>query len=577
MKRLVALALALTASGCTCIFNPDRVRPPVCPHTSDFCGAQTNASAACVADGGTSCEYTCAAGFVDSNGDLGNEGGDGCDYSCAGAVVPTNPQGLVATVGVPGSVDLQWPVPVPPQDAYLLCVGPAFENCSAIPANSVCTNGVCTVTLNDLPINQRLQARVRGVSYCRGPGPEGTAPTASFTPVNPFSATSFDIDVTPTGCVPSVTEPSASELQVQLTQANCLVKLKLGDTEWGDLTAQVEMSVTTLMDGPVRAGLGVQANTTGHVAGIGFVYQDSERPTFIGYWPATNFLPVLAATSVFAPKPNEWVTLRVVVKGDVFSVSTANQGEGLVERLRWTSPEPNAASLKGKPGLFAYGAGTLRFRNFRLSTAATLPTGSPTSVGFTFSNAMLPPELKVSGMGLNDPAVVTCPGHFIQADPCNVPGGCVPPSGARCLRVQRQGLVGTNALFDLPAGIDTTQPWSASFRFGSADAGFSDPNFVSSMHGPMLGVAGGRAAPLRALSNGDLGAPLQLSTWNQVVFRFQPDAGVEVRVNGQAPMGFPRPAAWDRHPGAFHLGGTNNFFSLGNQETYITDIQVTQP
>lgn len=588
MKRAALVGLAFLAAGCSLLFDPNKVPPRdggggggggSGGGCTPACRALPNVLSSC--DAGQ-CGYACQSGFADLDGDLADGGGTGCEKSCAGAQPAGSPQAVVATVGDPGTVWLLWPPTIPMPDGWVVCLGSALETCGIAGSSELCAapldggEPLCGAAIDGLPDNFRLQASVTGWSACLGPSSAPPA-TTSFTPVNPLDAGRIDLDVNG-GCTPSLSVPSAGELEVTLGTGCDLVKLKLGDEEWGDATAQVEVYVSTANAAPALAGLGVQATPAGHVVGAGYNFKDADRSTVLGYWPAGNWTPLYGASSVFAPPAGQWVTLQLGVNAGTYSVSTAIGAEDPVERIRWPSPEPDAGQLRGKPGMFVYGQGTVRFRNYRLSTWNQLPPQGPTSVNYSPAGGMLPPAWKVRSQAPGSVAhFAPCPTNPPEATGC-APGSCGP--GARgCLRVKRAVLGPGTVLFDLPTGIDVSRSWSYSFRFLATDGGTNAPVVTSGVQNvfgfpdaPLLFSQGADWSGTLRSGSQDLGVTLQPNTWNHVRFSFEPDAGsIGVRLNGALVPGYTRPASWDRHPGALQLG------TWGAMELYVTDINISQP
>lgn len=586
MKRLACAVLVL-ASGCSLLFDPSQV-PVGDSGTGDggcSCASLPNTSVTC---SGAGCSYSCTGAFRDIDGDLADGGATGCELDCAGAVAATNPTGLVATVGNPqgvtagGALELKWPESTPPTQGYFICIGPNTADCFVAPAAAICDGGVCTLlTPGGLPVNNRISATVRGANVCTGPGAD-PAPLVRFTPLDPLLATAYDLDTYPaTGCAPGLSVPSIGELQV-VNQNGCLSKLKLGDENWGDLTVQVDTFVNSTATAPDQAGVGVQGTTNGHVAAAGFLYKDVDRATAVAYWPPQSFYPLYGASSVFASPTNQWVTLRLVVSGEWFSLSTGAAGAPLVERIRWPSPEPDAGTMLGKAGIYASGAGTVRFRNFTLSTASTLPPRGPTSVNYSMNDAgtALPASWKIRPMpGAAVAQWAACP-PFPEAAGCDA-GACGP--GARgCARIERTSAFISppegSVFFDIPSGIDVTRSWSYSFRLAATDGGAQNAIFAGIPTNNLLQPGDLLRAPgnnfNQPLESGPqvLPASLQANRWNHVRFQFEPDAGtIGVQLNGSAPTSYARPSGWDRHTGAIQMGAGADL------EMFITDINISQP
>src|SRR5437879_1357030 len=101
MRRALALAaLALGCAGCSLLYDPAKAPLPRCPVGPDACPAVPNAVAACA---GSTCQYSCASGFADFDGNLAAVGSNGCEVSCSALEPLPIPSGVAATAGTSGA------------------------------------------------------------------------------------------------------------------------------------------------------------------------------------------------------------------------------------------------------------------------------------------------------------------------------------------------------------------------------------------------------------------------------------------------------------------------------------------
>jgi hypothetical protein len=171
-----------------------------------------------------------------------------------------------------------------------------------------------------------------------------------------------------------------------------------------------------------------------------------------------------------------------------------------------------------------------------------------------------------------------CPG-WPAAATCD--GGCLPNAGSQCVRVQEPFLSGTALSFDLPVGIDTTEPYSVAVKYAhQPDAGNGVyPSILQSQAGGLLaGDLGGWGGTVRGLTV-DYGVVMSAGEWHDARWRFDPDAGTfEVTLDDQrltlANHAFPPGTGnnqWSPHLGALYL------FAGSTNDAYVTDVQVSQP
>lgn len=579
MRRAAAVLLAVWLSGCSVLFDPSKVDSglPACPSSPAGCPARANATASC---SGSACAYACAQGFADSDGDLADGGATGCERDCTSAVAPSNPPFLVAGVGASGTVQFAWLEATPPPDAYKLCPIADAGPCTLVP-RAACAGGVCGPPaigqVTGLTDNARYEATVVGANAC---GQLGAPPTrTSYTPINGQSKFGYQID---SACNATITDIGSGVLQVAQNGFNCATIFQTGDDQWGDGTAEVDMNLAQATR-PDAVGLAMQTSTsTGHVVAASSTLRDLGECSEIWSREGTG-LPSKGASSVYCPPANTWITLRLTASGGTFSMSAGPQGGPLREVLRWPSPIPGAPTRKGRVGFFLYsfwpGNKQALFRNFRLLSRAETSPPAPTSVAYSIPAPGFPSDWRVHQGDALDAVALGCPSTFLAASNCALGSGCAPAAGSNCIHLRHVNATGGAAYFDLPVGIDVTQPYSLSMRLAATPGGYTNPQLVATTHGPLLDV-NSASGPNLYLADQDAGTALELDRWNHAAFRFIADGGagwVELRLNGQAPITVPRPQSWDRHSGAIRLGGAPLLMGNSDLDAYITDVQVSQP
>jgi hypothetical protein len=485
---------------------------------------------------------------------------------CENAVTPENPSALSATVGLPGTVELQWPRAAG-AERYRVCLDGL--NCRALEASDACTADACGLAWAGLSNDERVLARVQSETVCARAA-EQTAPQVSFTPVNSLLAGADGFTLF-SNCAPFVAPLTNGELRVDQQGSDCVSFLTAGDALWGDGTLEVEMLMPTIAEAPL-AGLAMHVTREGHavIGALTVPPPDLDRSTFLAFRGQGDAAPAIAASALFRLPPSTWVTLRLVAHAGVFSFQVARDGAAFSELIRWPSPQPEAAGLTGRPGLAIGGNGKVRFRNFRLHTDATLPARGPSSVRYSFEGSGLPDDWYLRGMPSLDWR--PCP-SLDEANGCTESGGCLPSPHSGCVYLSRSAAtgVGGTAAFDFPVGIDVSQPWSLSLRLAALDGGFLLPQFISNTHGPLLEVNGDTAGSVVSV-NQALGFGFELSRWHRARWTFQPDAGIDFQFDGLT-RHLARPPEWDRHPGALSLSSGMPF---GFYDAFITDIEVTQ-
>jgi hypothetical protein len=277
---------------------------------------------------------------------------------------------------------------------------------------------------------------------------------------------------------------------------------------------------------------------------------------------------VVAKATPSPPFDTFW-HLRVVASGEVVSLQLGPDTSTLREALRWYDPAPAA----GRLGLavLSPGLGSVRaeFRGLTVSSATALPAPSAPFTRVDFGN------LPDAGVRLRSAAQ-------LEFFPCPVaPGcdaGCAPAPGTRCAKVGRSGFVNPAIAVDLPTGVDTRKPWSASLRFLlPSDAGVNGGTILSGTFGPLLGTsAKAWDAGIEVLGR-PTGLSLSLDTWHRGDFSFDPGAGqLRFALDGvNVPLAvdaFP-PPTWDRFLGALQLGD----WGFGSSSVTSADLTLSQP
>jgi hypothetical protein len=486
---------------------------------------------------------------------------------CTGLGTPENPSALSATVGVPGSVELQWPRTG--AASFRACIDGA--RCKSVAASDVCTADRCTLSMNGLPNDVRAVARVQGENACTTASAV-TAPSVSFTPLNTAEVSGDGFKLS-SGCMPDVVALTNGEVRVDQVSPTCFSFLSVGDARWSDATLEVQVFIPTFAEAPF-AGLAAQLNDEGHAV-LGLVTApppELDRSTFLAFRRAGTEPPPIAASALFRAPPATWVTLRLVAQNGVFSFQSALPDGPITELVRWPSPLEHAALKSGRVGIAIAGAGKVRFRNFRVHTEAELPARGPQSVRYSFSSGVLPGDWFLNGRPTLDRR--PCP-ELESATTCGVEGGCAPAPRSGCVYLSRNDFTGMGgtAAFDFPVGIDVSQPWSLSLRLAALEGsgGFVSPQFISTTHGTLLEVNGGASGSLVSAGT-PLDVPLELGRWHRVKWTFQPDGRIDFELDGRS-RPLMRPQAWDRHPGALSLSSGLPFSYF---DAFLTDIEVVQ-
>jgi hypothetical protein len=517
--RLAWLALGLT--GCSIFFNPDNARPPPCPISAGRCPAEPNAIASCLDGGG--CGYTCDAGWVDDDGDLGAAGSNGCETPCV-ACTPA-PSSLEAVVGpTSGGIQLLWPdVDAGTRESARITTYRVYS--SVLPqameiARAACDAGVCTALVPGLLNNTRYSFQVRSVDLYQNESDAGLAPSVSATPINGTGA-SIDGWTLGNPCAHGfIADGGVFEIDTDLL---CITTAYAGDGLWSDYTLDVDLNISpgafnasTVTGGPILWSDGGSSSPVLSATALPCAAQlDASSDFRLGFTP-------LAGAVECAPL-QAWFPVRVVAQANLASYQVGVGGGPLQEVARFRYPFPGATGRIGLgAGAFALG-GAVQFRNLRVSTRPQLPTGGPTSLHLDF--ASIPSTAHVLGTGTTHSG--GCP-TLTGADGCDA-GEC-PAPGAGCLFVSVSDGGEAGLAFDLPVGIDPGQSYEV--RFGYAPlAPAGQPDILRDPSADLL--ATGDGGVLMWLGQA-LNAGAAVGQWNAVDVLVAPDAGtVSLRWNGQ--------------------------------------------
>lgn len=558
MRFFVFFAL----TGCSLIFDPSKVASSGCPVTPERCSPPDHARAVC-AD--SACSFECLEGFRDADGLPEN----GCEATCALLVSP----GSLTVTSRPDGTSLDWAFPIVANaKAYRLCtsVAAGAPTCVTVEVSS-CGASTCQAQTTGHPTRVQVFGQVQALNACDAPSAEAMA--TGFTQ-RTAELTSWGSD---SSCMPM---PSVSGDVLAVEQsAFCSGSAPFGEELWRSGTFEVELRPAGMLGPNAMGGLVFSSGTRriGVLIGVQTipVGQGSTIVRESRNSAAWQFL----ATSGSALVPDQWNRLRVVVKGEVWSVSLAKPNEPLREVLRYhDSASTNAPWRPGlhvlTPNLFA--AGRMEFRNLTTSSSDELPPTGPSSQSWTFSVAGAQPAVRTTGTVGTQLRYEPCPG-FPAATACTGQTMCTPAAGATCARVSKGAISGGTLTFDLPTGLDTRQPWNLRFRFApAADGGFSPGAALAfAAQGALLESENALDGGVRGV-NGRWGQPLFSDTWNVVDYRFDPAAMTwTARLNGQLAMPasarFP-PPAWDKHVGAVMIGGQN----LETVELWLSDLSISQ-
>ena len=560
MRFFVFFAL----TGCSLIFDPARVASSGCPATPDRCSAPDNARAIC-AD--TTCSFECLEGFRDADGVQGN----GCEATCTPL---TNPTSLIVT-SRPDGTSLDWTFStVANAKAYRLCtsVSAGTPTCVTIDPAS-CSASTCSTQTTGHPTKVQVFGQVQALNACDALSPEAMAARSTGFTQRTSDLTSWSSE---SSCMPM---PSVSGDVLAVEQsALCNGFAVFADEQWRSGTFEVELRPAGVLGPNAMGGLVFSSGTRRVGVLAGAQTAPVQEGTTLLRESRSNGLWQFLATSSAMLVPDQWNRLRVVVKGELWSVSVARPNEPMREVLRYhDSASTNAAWRPGlhvlTPGLLA---GRMEFRNLTTSSADDLPPTGPSSASWTFSTSGAQPPVRPTGNAGAQLRYEPCPA-FPAATACTAQTMCLPASGGTCARVSKGALSGGTLAFELPTGLDTRQPWNLRFRFApAADGGFSPgATLAFSSQGKLLESENALDGGVRGLG-GRWGQPLFADTWNVVDYRFDPTAMTwSARLNGLLAMPasarFP-PAGWDKHVGAVVIGG-KDFDSV---ELWLSDLSISQ-
>lgn len=566
MRSLAFLLL----SSCSILLDPAKVPALTCPAQPTSCSVRANATARCE---GAACAWTCETGFADVDQDLALQASTGCEVQCSMTSAPPNPIDITATVGAtPGTALLEWTNPGVASKTFRLCNGAAagFETqCTDLLAADVCIAGACKTTLTNFPNGVRVFVRLQSVDACGTEGSKSTAPTVAFAPIDAVAGTGWVMETT---CGATATW-NAGTVGIEQQGFFCTSTLLAGTASWGDFTLQTDIRFSSVSTQSAYAGLVLRNGTQGHrvLLLLSPTVNGGDETMRITRRAAAGADPSVAE-SITRVASNEWIPLKVVSRQRIVSVSLNG-----VEVLRWpdTATTP---TLEGSLGFALSSSGRAEFRNFGITTRATLPDAGPTSARYDFSNGLpdggFPEDVRVR---VPDFATLeNCPAYGIASN-CGADAGCLPSPASRCAHLRTNLFIPAAVAVDVPVGIDTQKSWRLGFNFAATptDGGASYPVMVRGVNGGLLSVQGNYDANLHGLGQ-DFGRKLVPGTWNRAELRFDSVAGrFEVTINGVpvtlANSAFP-PANWDPHLGAFFFGKS----SLG-YDGWVTQIELRQP
>jgi len=508
---------ALIASGCTCLFAPNRVKIP-----------------------------------------------------CDPPVAP--PLDVVAGDGT--SLTFEWPVDPSRDDIteWELCWGATA--CKKVQPRA-CDGGLCSVTIDGadggFQYNQRVQARVTMKNAC---GDVSAPATASSTPLNGSFRDTQGIELI-SGCDAGIKILVPGELTLDQQGFLCISTAMMGDEQWRDATLDLEVRVPA--DG--FAGFGVRAARDGGSAAArnGIVVSPApgaQASAFItrrAVLGADNGADVVAASAVPLVRGNDWEAMRVSMAGEWFSVSLGDDATKLREVMRWrdrTSPTPS-----GRLGVAlatTLGGSRIDVRNLRVRTSVTIPDGGPSSDSWSFTGADPAHGIRMVG---NNAGVVMCPG-YLAAPGASAPdgGGCLQVMGGSSATVEVPIGLDFNrpwrVSFKFGAGPVANNP----SLLRTTVVG-PNPNALNGFAGfGIIDVPGlNWNQELRAFEQPtDTLGMLTPMTWNTFEVIFNPGTnGYTIRRNGMLARAGTQPASWAQHLGALVLGG-------GTLNAHYADLEISQ-
>jgi hypothetical protein len=501
--------------------------------------------------------------------------------------VATGPLDGIAGDGT--SLTFEWPAM--PRDSgiggYRVCIG-ADPNVTG-PCRSLapdrCDAGLCAVTFDGpdagLKYNTRVFAKLFGLDACNDPSDPGAAPLVSLTPVNGNFLDKQGMTLL-AACDAGVLVDGGGVLTLtEVDNVNsCISAIGVGDDLWRSSTLDVEVRTY----GAALAGVAERVPVFNDPASQRVAVLLTPNTDSADAVAVSQRIPpgpdVAVATSVTTVPDGVWRALRVTAVDAGVSVSLGDVGMPPAEILRWTDPSPVAGSFG--LALVGFGFGNVNvkadFRNLRIRTSATLPTGGPTSASWTFSGTT-----GLNGVRRSNATPMTCP-TYPAATGCASASMCQPNPGSLCLELNPGFLRGSFASVDMPIGIDPAKPWHVKFKVGVplaaavADAAFlrtttapTDATGLNTFGGfALLDVHGDLATPLRAFQSDAVGT-LSKEHWNLVELDVDPGHGMyTATLNGMSHAGG-YPPLLGAHLGALELGGGGAF------DAFYTDLEIAQP
>ncbi len=510
--RLGLAIAALVGSGCTCLFNPDRVALP--------------------------CE-------------------------------PPVPPPLDIVAGDGTSLTFEWPRDPARTDIteYELCWG--ATSCRKVQPRA-CDAGLCSASVDGadagFQYNQRVEARVTMKNLC---GDVSAPSTASATPLNGSFRDTQGIELlTPCDAGMRVLVPGELTLD-QTSFFTCISTAMMGDERWRDGTLNLEIRVT----GDAYGGLAVRAVRdggdsaprngiilTGSQAGQASMYITRRVP---------NGADVAAASAVPFVRNNDWEAMRVSLSGDWVSVEIGDDATKLREVMRWRDRSSAPAGRIGVALATILGGARIDLRNLRVRTSVTIPDGGATRDSWTFAGADPLHAIRPVGGGV---AQVPCPPADAGCATCLPTNGCISVMNNSQATVE----VPIGLDYDRPWRVKfklLADPVAANPSVLRTTVAGPNPNGFSGFGG--FGIIDAQGVnwnqDLRAfeVATDSLG-PLAPGTWSAFEVAFNPsNNGYSIFRNGMLQRGGTLPMPWTQHLGALVLGG-------GSVRGHFADLEISQ-